>query len=67
MMKWLSLSKASFGPVIEQDPEITVVALVTKMGRSRRTVKRTLAELKTAGRLVRKGSARSGWWESTAS
>lgn len=46
----------------EENPRGTVSALAERLGSSKRTVERVVAELKADGKLEREGSARAGAW-----
>jgi Fic family protein len=44
------------------DPTLSAAGIAARLGKSPRTIERHLAELKTAGRLVREGPAKTGRW-----
>jgi len=44
------------------DPTLTAAALAAKLGATKRTIERHLAELKAAGRLRREGAPKNGRW-----
>jgi len=49
--------------LIEKNPEITISTLSSEVGVSDRAVKYQLENLKSLGKLRRKGSAKGGHWE----
>ncbi len=49
--------------IIKADPHITAAALAEKTGLGISTVKRHLKELKEAGKLIRVGSDKTGYWK----
>ena len=48
---------------IAENSGITIEQLAQVCGVSDKTIKRDIAKLKEEGRLVRKGSLKSGYWE----
>ena len=44
------------------DPTLTAAALAARLGATKRTIERHLAELKAAGRLRREGAPKNGRW-----
>ena len=49
--------------ILKKQPHSTAKSLAEAMNLSPRQVERVLAELKKEGKIVRKGSNKSGWWE----
>ena len=49
--------------ILKKQPHATAKSLAEAMNLSPRQVERVLAELKKEGKIVRKGSNKSGWWE----
>ena len=49
--------------ILKKQPHATAKSLAEAMKLSPRQVERVLAELKKEGKIVRKGSNKSGWWE----
>ena len=49
--------------ILKNQPHSTAKSLAEAMNLSPRQVERVLAELKKEGKVVRKGSNKSGWWE----
>jgi len=49
--------------ILKKQPHATAKSLAEAINLSPRQVERVLAELKKEGKIVRKGSNKSGWWE----
>jgi len=49
--------------ILRKQPHATAKSLAEAINLSPRQVERVLAELKKEGKIVRKGSNKSGWWE----
>ena len=49
--------------ILKKQPHATAKSLAEAMNLSTRQVERVLAELKNEGKIARKGSNKSGWWE----
>ena len=49
--------------ILKKEPHATAKSLAEAVNLSPRQVERILAELKREGKIVRKGSNKSGWWE----
>jgi len=49
--------------ILKKQPHATAKSLAEAMNLSPRQVERILAELKKEGKIARKGSNKSGWWE----
>jgi len=49
--------------ILKKQPHATAKSLAEAMNLSPRQVERVLAELKKEGKIVRRGSNKSGWWE----
>lgn len=49
--------------IISQTPDITIDKLILETGKSRRTISRSLKQLKDNGLIVRSGSDKNGKWE----
>lgn len=49
--------------LLRQDPKLTAKTLASTVGLTERQVERILSKLKGAGRLVRHGASKNGYWE----
>ena len=49
--------------LISADPKISATALARTLSLGKRTVERYIKELRDEGKLMRRGSARGGYWK----
>ena len=59
----ISYNKLKIIQLILHNPNITTKEIAETLGISTRQCKRIIAKLKQSGKLLRKGSARTGYWE----
>jgi ATP-dependent DNA helicase RecG len=59
----ISYNKLKVIQLILHNPNITTKEIAETLGLSTRQCERIIAKLKQSGKLLRKGSARTGYWE----
>lgn len=59
----ISYNKLKIIQLILHNPNITTKEIAETLGISTRQCERIIAKLKQSGKLLRKGSARTGYWE----
>ena len=60
---YVGINRDAVIKILKKQPHSTAKSMAESMNLSPRQVERVLAELKKEGKIVRKGSNKSGWWE----